>query len=295
MRAPALRWRLLRRLSGLAQGDFASVSRGSGFDLVHLSPYQPGDDIRRIDWHASARSGELQVRQLQEDRELTCWLVADLSASQDAGSGTSTKRDLLVRTATLIVQSLSGRGNRIGLWIDDGREQAALCMPPRSGVAHRLRLLEQLRAHRCPQPAQASQLTRLFSQMSGALKRRSLVILLSDLLTHEESATRWQPRLAALAARHDLIVMHLEDPSEWALPDDGHVMVEDAETGEQLWVDGSDAAFRARYEQALQAERQAIHAALRACGARLLVLQPEQDALQALTQWLRRPMRRRVH
>ena len=295
MRGPTLRWRLLRRLSGLAQGDFASISRGSGFDLVHLSPYQPGDDIRRIDWHATARSGELQVRQLQEDRELTCWLVADLSASQDAGFGPANKRDLLLRTATLIVQSLSGRGNRIGLWIDDGRDAIALCMPPRSGSAHRLQLLERLRAHRAPRPAQPSQLSRLFSQVSGTLKRRSLVIVLSDLLTHEDSATHWQPRLAALAARHDVIVIQLEDPSEWALPEDGHFMVEDAETGEQLWVDGADAAFRARYDQALQSERQAIHEALHAAGTRMLVLQPSHDVLKELTHWLRRPVRRRVH
>jgi uncharacterized protein (DUF58 family) len=295
MPARGLRWRLLKRLQGLAQGDFLSLARGTGFDLVHLSPYQPGDDVRRIDWHASARSSELQVRQLQEDRDLSCWLIADLSASQEAGAGPSSKRDLLLETAALIVDSLAPRGNRIGLWIDDGQERAAVCMPPRSGVSHRLRLLARLRDHRAPRPPQTSQLSRLFAQLSATLKRRSLIIVLSDLLSHEDTATDWKPRLAALARRHDVIVIHLEDPSEWTLPPDGHFMAEDAETGEQLWIDGDDADFRARYQAALDAERQDIRNALVAAGVRWLGLQPEQDILSLLTRWLRQPVRRRVH
>lgn len=294
MRSRHLRWRLIRRMPGMGQGEFLSLARGTGFDLVHLTPYQTGDDVRRIDWHASARSGELQVRQLQEDRDITCWLVADLSASQQAGLSEHTKRAQLLETATLIVDSIGQHGNRIGLWIDDGQEHASVRLPARAGRSHLLRLLGQLQAHRPPGPGHASNLTRLFAQLSLTLKRRSLVVILSDFLSNDPSPEHWQPRLAALARRHDLIAIHLEDPSEWALPDEGHFMVEDAETGEQLWVDADDDGFRSRYEAALESERRAVHEALHRAGARLLVLHPGQDALQALARWMRRPLRRRL-
>jgi uncharacterized protein (DUF58 family) len=294
MQARHLRWRLLRRMPGLAQGEFLSLARGSGFDLVHLSPYQAGDDVRRIDWNASARSGELQVRQLQEDRDLSCWLIADLSASQAAGLGSVSKRDQLVQTAAIVIESIGQRGNRLGLWIDDGQARPCSLVPARSGRAHQLKLIERLQTHRPPQSVQPSHLGRLFSQVSSHLKRRSLVIVLSDFLSCEPTPETWRPALAALARRHDVIAVHLEDPSEWALPASGHFMVEDAETGEQVWVDGDDEAFRQRYEQALQEERLEVHQALQRSGARLLTLHPEQDALRMLAQWLRRPVRRRL-
>jgi len=294
MRARLLRWRLLRRMPGLAQGEFLSLARGSGFDLVHLSPYQAGDDVRRIDWNASARSGELQVRQLQEDRDLSCWLIADLSASQGAGLGAVSKRDQLLQTAGIVIDSIGQRGNRLGLWIDDGQARPCTLVPARSGRAHQLRLIERLKAHQPPVPAQPSHLGRLFAQISSHLKRRSLVIVLSDFLSCESEPEAWRPALAALARRHDVIAVHLEDPSEWALPASGHFMVEDAETGEQIWVDGDDEAFRQRYAQALIDERDSVLSALQRSGVRHLSLEVDQDPLQTLALWLRRPVRRRL-
>jgi uncharacterized protein (DUF58 family) len=289
-----LRWRLVRRMPGVAQGEFLSLSRGTGFDLVNLSPYQAGDDVRLIDWHASARSGELQVRHLQEDRDLTCWIIADLSASQDAGLGHDSKRSLLLSSVSVIVGSLAQHGNRLGLWIDDGNAQSAVILPPRAGRAQTLRLLSRLQAHKAPIPAQTSDLLRLFTQLSSALKRRSLVIMLSDFLSQQQAPADWRPRLAALAARHDLVLLHLEDPSEWQLPEAGSFVVQDAETGEQLWVDGDDTTFRERYAAALEAERESVHQALQGSGARWLTLQTGQDPLRTIANWLRRQSRRRI-
>lgn len=294
MLARHLRWRLLKRMPGLAQGEFLSLARGSGFDLVHLSPYQAGDDVRRIDWNASARTGELQVRQLQEDRDLTCWLIADLSASQSAGLGAVSKRDQLMQTAGIVIDSVGQRGNRLGLWIDDGQVRPCALVPARSGRAHQLKLIERLQAHRPPEPVQASHLGRLFRQVSSHLKRRSLVIVLSDFLSCEPEPEAWRPALAALARRHDVIAVHLEDPSEWTLPSTGHLMVEDAETGEQIWVDVDDEIFRSRYAQALIDERNDVRAALQRSGVRHLSLQVDQDPLRTLSLWLRRPARRRL-
>lgn len=200
MRTRALRWRLIRRMPGLAQGEFLSSARGTGFDLVNLSPYQPGDDVRRIDWHATARSGELQVRHLLEDRDLSCWLVVDLSASQDGGQGASNKRAQALETASLIVESIGQRGNRIGLWIDDGRERATVQLAARAGRRHGLRALEQLHSHRAPAAGPQSDLARLFTQVGASVRRRSLMIVLSDFVSQEPSPRtgsrglrRWQP------------------------------------------------------------------------------------------------------
>lgn len=289
-----LRWRLVRRMPGVAQGEFLSLSRGTGFDLVNLSPYQAGDDVRLIDWHASARSGELQVRHLQEDRDLTCWIIADLSASQDAGLGPDNKRALLLSSASVIVGSIAQHGNRLGLWIDDGSTRSAAMLPARTGRAQAVRILSQLHAHKAPSPARPSDLLRLFTQLSSSLKRRSLVIVLSDFLSQPQAPADWKPRLAALAARHDLILVHLEDPSEWQLPQAGSFVVEDAESGEQLWVDGDDKAFRDRYAAAVDAERATVHQALQASGARWLTLQTGQDPMRTIAHWLRRQSRKRV-
>jgi uncharacterized protein (DUF58 family) len=289
-----LRWRLIRRLPGLIQGDFLSLSKGSGFDLVNLQLYQPGDDVRRIDWNASARSGELHLRLLREDRDLSAWVVADLSASQDGGTGRRNKRSQLIDLCELVVASIAYRGNRIGLWIDDGSRKSPVHLPPRGGRAQQLRIVHQLRAHRAPQPPEPSDLRRLFAQLSAALRRRSLLFLLSDFLGHGQAPADWQSHLAALARRHDLIAVHLEDPSEWELPAEGPSIVEDAETGEQIWIDGDDPGFRARYAQALDHDRQAVHRALQSSGARFLALRTDHHPLEELVQWLRRPARIRT-
>jgi len=289
-----LRWRLVRRLPGLIQGDYLSLSRGSGFDLVNLQLYQPGDDVRRIDWHASARSGELQVRLLREDRDLSAWLVADLSASQDGGTGSRSKRMQILDLCELVVASIAQRGNRIGLWIDDGRGKTPVQLAPRSGRAQQLRIVHHLRGHRAPEPPEPSDLCRLFMQLGAALRRRSLLLVISDFLGHAQAPADWQSHLAVLARRHDLIALHLEDPSEWDLPAHGLSIVEDAETGEQIWVDGDDAGFRTRYAQALEAEREAVYRALQRSGARYLALRTDHHPLEELVRWLRRPARIRT-
>jgi len=287
--ARRLRWRLLRRMPGLIQGDFMSLSRGSGFDLHHIQPYQEGDDVRRIDWHASARSGELQIRQMQEDRELNAWLVADLSASAASGLEQRSKRDQMLALGACVIGSIAQHGNRIGLWIDDGREQPALRIKPQQGRAHRLRLMQALRQHQTPalNPQVHSDLERLFKQLHADLRRRALVIVLSDFIDHSQrDEAHWSNALRLLSRRHDLIAIKLEDPSEWELPERGYFLAEDAETGEQLWIDAEDQAFRSRYAAAVGAEQERLQGLISRSGARLMRMDKRDNALQALTRWL---------
>lgn len=285
-----LRWRLLKRMPGLIQSDFMSLARGSGFDLQHIQAYQEGDDVRRIDWHASARSDQLQIRLMQEDREFNAWLLVDLSASSLAGLEARSKRDQILALSACVIESIGQHGNRIGLWIDDGRASPALQVKPRQGRAHRLKLIELLKKHQPPlqRPEVFSHLERLFRQVQSSLRRRSLVIVISDFIDHSaEQGQGWSDALARLSRRHDLIAIKLDDPSEWELPEHGHFMAEDAETGEQLWIDAENQSFRARYRSLLEEEQADLLRLIKRSGARLMQLNHRDDALQALGQWLR--------
>ncbi|NCZ75958.1 MAG: DUF58 domain-containing protein, partial [Betaproteobacteria bacterium] len=286
-----LRWRLLKRMPGLIQADFMSLARGSGFDLQHIQPYQEGDDVRRIDWHASARSEQLQIRQMQEDREFTAWLVVDLSASSAAGFDAQSKRDQVIALSDCVIESIAQHGNRIGLWIDDGRQTPALRIKPRQGRLHRLNLLAALKGHQ-PPPKDAkaqSHLERLFRQLYAALRRRALVIVLSDFIDHSgQDAKTWSEALRQLRSRHDVVAVKINDPSDWELPERGYFLAEDAESGEQLWVDADDPGFRARFADAVRQEQLDLQQLLRQSGARLMQISHQDDALRALSRWMRR-------
>jgi uncharacterized protein (DUF58 family) len=148
-----------------------------------------------------------------------------------------------------------------------------------------------LRKHQAP--AQNSQifsnLERLFKQVHSSLQRRALVIVVSDFIDHSaQDAKAWSDALARLRRRHDLIAIKLDDPSEWELPAQGHFLAEDAETGEQLWVDAENQAFRSRYQFLLEQEQAVLQALLRRSGARVMQLSHRDDALQKLGLWLRR-------
>jgi uncharacterized protein (DUF58 family) len=288
--ARRLRWRLLKRMPGLIQGDFMSLARGSGFDLQHIQPYQEGDDVRRIDWYASARSDQLQVRQMQEDREFNAWLVLDLSASSTAGLESSSKRDQMLALSTCIIDSLLQHGNRVGLWIDDGRHVPAYQLKPNHGRSHRLRLLKCIKNHQSPEQSLHihSNLERLFRQLHAALRRRALVLVLSDFIDHSEAGgNAWSDALASLQRRHDLIAIKLDDPSEWELPTHGHFFAEDAETGEQLWIDAENESFRLRYQTLVKQEQASTRALLRRSRARLLEISHRDEALKKLSLWMR--------
>lgn len=289
IQARRLRWRLLKRMPGLIQGDFMSLARGSGFDLQHIQPYQDGDDIRRIDWHASARSHELQMRQMHEDRDFHAWLVVDLSASSTSGLEVRSKRDQLLALSACIIESVAQHGNRIGLWIEDGRNQAALRVTPQNGRAHRLRILHAIEQHQAPaqNPDIYSDLDRLFKQIRTSLRRRALVILVSDFIDHSQrDQDQWSESLRLLNRRHDVIAIKLEDSSEWVLPDRGYFLAEDAETGEQLWIDAEDQGFRARYEEAVKLEQALVRNRILSSGSRLMRIDHRDHALLALSRWL---------
>ena len=236
---------VLRRLDGQLHGDYRSLFRGAGLDLADLREYQFADDVRRIDWNVTARLQVPHVREYHEDRELTAWFLCDLSGSVDFGSGAQRKLEVASEFAALLARVLTARGNRVGAILYG--QQVDTVLPARSGRRHVLHLLRSM-ARRPPlrlvgQPPRKGERPRqtdlgaLLRAAQGVLRRRSLVFVVSDFI----SEPGWERPLAQLAQRHEVVAVRLHDPLERQLPDLGLLLMQDAESGEQLYVDTGDA------------------------------------------------------
>ncbi len=270
-----LEWTVLKRLDGALHGDYRTLFRGAGLDLADLREYQYHDDVRHIDWNVTARLQVPHVREFHEDRELAAWFFVDMSASVDFGSRGTSKRLLAAEFVAVLARVLTRRGNRVGLLRYGSRVDTVIA--PRSGRRHVLHLLASL----LEPPAGASKPTDLAEMMVHALRvlrRRSLVFLVSDFI----SAPGWAPWLARLAQRHEVIAIRLYDPLEMKLPDIGGVLMQDAETGEQIWVDTHDAGFRRRFAAAAERREQALRGALADAGVDTLELSTEDDLGSAI-------------
>jgi len=270
-----LEWTVLKRLDGALHGDYRTLFRGAGLDLADLREYQYNDDVRHIDWNVTARLQVPHVREFHEDRELAAWFFVDVSASVDFGSGGTSKRLLSAEFVALLARVLTRRGNRVGLLRYGSRVDTVI--PPRSGRRHVLHLLASL----MQPPEKAAKSTDLAEMLQHALRlvrRRSLVFLVSDFI----SVPGWAPWLARLAQRHEVIAIRLYDPLEMKLPDIGGVLMQDAETGEQIWVDTHDAGFRRRFAAAAARREEALRAALADAGVDTLELSTEDDLAAAI-------------
>lgn len=279
-----LEWTVIRRLDGLLQGDYRTLFRGGGVDLADLREYQLHDDVRHIDWNVTARLQTPYVRQFLEDRDMTAWFLLDLSGSVDFGSGDVTKLAVSAGFVATLARVITRHGNRVGALLYGSRVDTVL--PPRTSRAHVLALLARMRAPRAraaagPAGATAgsgTSLAELLRTADGVITRRSLVFVVSDFI----STPGWQEALARLARRHEVVAVRLWDPMEMALPDVGLVTVEDAETGEQLFIDAADPAFRERYAAIAEQQEAERMDGLARSGADVVELATDDDLLQAL-------------
>src|ERR1700690_2012346 len=243
-----LDWQVIRRLDGLLQGDYRSLFYGYGVDFADLREYQPEDDVRYIDWNVTARMNSPYVRKYVEDREITAWFLLDLSPSMDFGTvqGMNLKRTMLIDFVTTMARLLTRHGNRVGAMFYGSKVE--LMIPARSGRNHVLRLInDMLKQPRLTQ-APYTDLTPLLRTALNSIKTRSLVFVLSDFI----SMPGWEGALNLLNQRHEVLAIRLWDLGEIELPDIGPVIMEDAETGEQLYVDTHDKKIRARFTEAAQ-------------------------------------------
>jgi uncharacterized protein (DUF58 family) len=273
-----LEWTVIRRLDGLLQGDYRTLWRGAGVDLADLREYQAHDDVRHIDWNVTARLQTPYVRQFTEDRDMNAWFLLDLSGSVDFGSNDITKLAVSTGFVATLARVITRHGNRVGAMLYSNQVDTVL--QPRASRLHVLELLARMTRKPAPSPIgqQGTSLLDLLRAANGAMTRRSLVFVVSDFI----SQPGWEDALARLARRHDVVAVRLWDPLEMALPDVGLVTVQDAETGEQLFIDASDPAFRQRYAAIAEAREAALIDSLSRSGADVLELATDDDLLQAL-------------
>jgi uncharacterized protein (DUF58 family) len=271
-----LEWTVIRRLDGLLQGDYRTLFRGVGLDLADLREYQYHDDVRYIDWNVTARLQTPYVREYQEDREITAWFLLDLTASMDFGSRQVSKRDVATEFVAVLARLLTRHGNRVGALLYDGRVDTVI--PARSGRRHVLHILHRLSSRPAPARPAATDLAEVLRTALRLVRRRSLVFLVSDFI----SAPGWTAALGHLAQRHDVVAVRLTDLLETDWADLGLVVVQDAETGEQLLVDTHDRAFRRRFAAAAERREAALRAAFGQAGVDALELSTDGDLVEAL-------------
>lgn len=287
-----LDWQVIRRLDGLLQGDYRSLFYGYGVDFADLREYQPEDDIRYIDWNVTARMNSPYVRQYVEERELTAWFLLDLSPSMDFGTVQSQhlKRTVLVDFVTTLARLLTRHGNRVGAIFAGGSSHVERVIPPRGGRIQVLRLLNDLlKQPRLPR-SPFTNLTPLLQAGLHSIKRRSLIFIISDFI----SAPGWERPLNLLNRRHEVLAIRLWDPREVELPDIGPIIMEDAETGEQLYVNTHDKNFRRRFQAAAQLREAQLSQTFKRAGVDALSLSTGEDLVRAIARFatLRQQRRR---
>lgn len=281
-----LDWQVIRRLDGLLQGDYRTLFYGYGIDFADLREYQPQDDVRYIDWNVTARMDAPYVRQYVEDREINAWFLLDLSPSMDFGALQSHKRTVLIEFVTTVARLLTRHGNRVGAIFYGSRVERTI--PARGGRLQVLRLLNDLLKQPQLPKAPFTNLTPLLQAGLQSIKQRSLVFIVSDFI----SEPGWERALNLLSQRHETLAIRLWDPREMELPDIGPIVMEDAETGEQLYVDTRDKKFRQRFQAAAQAREAALQEAFKCAGVDALALSTEEDLVRAIVRFARLRRRR---
>ncbi|OGO28614.1 MAG: ATPase [Chloroflexi bacterium RBG_16_54_18] len=271
-----LDWQVIRRLDGLLQGDYRSLFYGYGVDFADLREYQPEDDIRYIDWNVTARLNTPYVRQYVEDREITAWFLLDISPSVDFGASENHKRKKLIDFVSTMARLLTRHGNRVGAVFFGGRIERTI--PAKSGRKQVLQLMHALMSYSEPPGAGFTDLSILLYGALNTIKRRSLIFLVSDFI----SSPGWERPLNLLNQRHEVLAVQLWHPYEKQLPDIGPVYLQDAETGEQMYLDTQDKKFQRRFAEAALRRQAELDAAFQHAGVDVLSLSTEDDLVRSI-------------
>ncbi|GAA4832738.1 DUF58 domain-containing protein [Saccharopolyspora rosea] len=258
------------RLDGLLQGNHLGLVPGPGTEPGEARAYQPGDDVRRMDWAVTARTAEPHIRQTEADRELETWVAMDLSPSLDFGSAACEKRELAVAALAAVAFLTAGGGNRIGAVVDNGTGPVRL--PARGGAGHARALLKRVAETPRAEEGTRGDLPRLLEGLRRPPRRRGLAVVISDFL----GPTDWQRALRGLGARHSLLAVEIVDPRDLELPDVGTVLLADPETGRRREVHTTP-VLRREFAAAAAAHREEVASALRRAGCGHLVLRTDSD------------------
>ena len=282
-----LEWRVIRRLDGLMQGDYRTLFYGTGIDFADIREYQANDDIRHIDWNVTARMDTPYVRQFVEDRDVTAWFLLDLSPSMGFGPAARPKQLVLAEYVATLARLLVRSGNRVGAILYNSQVEQTI--PPRGSRNQVLRLIRAVLQQPGEASGHATDLSKLLEAGLNTFKRRSLVFVISDFI----SEPGWERPLTLLNRRHELVGIRLYDPREVELPDAGMIVVEDAETGEQLLVDTGHPEFRRRFLAAAQRREAELKTTLKRAGVDLFGISTEEDLVGAIVRMAGLRKRRR--
>jgi uncharacterized protein (DUF58 family) len=258
------------RLDGLLQGNHLGLVPGPGSEPGEARAYQPGDDVRRMDWAVTARTTLPHVRQTVADRELETWVVLDLSPSLDFGTAACEKRDLAIAALAAVTHLTAGGGNRIGALVTTGESTTRI--PARGGVTHARGMLRAVASTPRAPVGTRGDLAAAVEGLRRPPRRRGLAVVISDFLGEPD----WERSLRALSGRHELLAVEVLDPRELELPEVGTVVLADPETGRQREVTTTPLLCR-EFAAAASAHRDRVAAALRRCGAAHLRLRTDSD------------------
>jgi uncharacterized protein (DUF58 family) len=276
-----------RRIHGLVPGEFRAHELGGGLELAQVRPYQPGDDVRRIDWNVTARTTVPHVRVHVPERALTTWLVLDLSPSMTFGTALRRKADVAEGVAIAVGHIATQHGNRLGIaTFGGGAARRIRPIAGRDGLLATLLLMQEETAAPPPERAangSAATLSDTLRFVAAVARRGGLVVIVSDFRGPRD----WLGRMAAVASHHDVLAVEIDDPREGDLPDVGELHLIDAETDREIRVDTSSAGLRERFRVAAAGERASLARELRRAGVRQLVLSTATDWLRDMAGQLR--------
>jgi uncharacterized protein (DUF58 family) len=285
--------RTRRLVNDSLAGAYHSVFKGRGMDFDEVREYTPGDEVRTIDWNVTARAGRTFVKKFTEERELTIFLLVDISASGNFGSGALSKRDLAAELASVLAFSAIRNSDKVGLLLYTDRVERYL--PPKKGRRHVLRVVRDILYHE-PEGT-GTDTVKALDVVNHVLHRRTIVFLISDFESPKNPATaRAELRRAMRQTnrRHDLIAVHVEDPREKELPDVGIVALEDAETGEIVELDTASLMIRERFKQQSLERARRLVSDFRSEGVDTLQLQTDSPYMPALQRFFKTRERRRA-
>jgi len=296
-----LEWRVVRRLDGRLAGGYRTAHRGTGTDLAGLREYVEGDDARHIDWNVTARLNEPQLRLFNEDRELTVWLVLDRSASMTVGAPGRGKHDVVSELALVLALLFGRSGNRVGALLYDVPGHQVRTVPPGTGRRHALRIGAELartelartklaRTNGAGRRGGTTDLAAMLDAVAKLARRRALIVVISDFIGDGD----WERSLLRLVPRHEVVALRVIDTADDELPDAGLVVVEDAETGEQLVIDSGDPLLRARVRAGAEERDARLAAGMRRAAVPLHRIDTSADLATALIEVVASTRRRRA-
>ncbi|MFA6929995.1 MAG: DUF58 domain-containing protein [Lentisphaeria bacterium] len=276
--------RTSKTVTDVLAGEYKSAFRGAGMEFDEVREYQPGDEVRSIDWNVTARQGRPFVKRFHEERELTVVFVVDLSASGQFSSSQGSKNDLAAELCALLSFSAVKSNDKVGLILFTDRIERFI--PPGKGISHAMRIIREVLGF-TPSGTQTN-IPDALDFLGKVIRKRAVVFLISDFL-----GENFEKPLRQLSRRHDLIAISVSDAREQSLPDVGLLELEDAETGECLLIDTSSASVRQEYAQLAGQQQNGLRSSFRSMGIDQLDIRTDQDYQNALAAFFRRRERLR--